>query len=368
MSKTGVIIVNTGTPEEPTPQGVKRYLGKFLMDSRIVPMNRACWWLILHLCILPRRSVRSAEKYQKIWTPEGSPLRITQEKLASGLAGHYEQCGLDVSVKSAMSYGSPSIASALRELMDEGCESLVVLPLYPQSAYSTTGSVSDGTRRAVKKLRFKGQVTIIDGYHDDPVYVRAIAASIKHAGFEVASDDRLVFSFHSIPLVDIENGDTYELQTGATSLAVADELGLDRKRWTVGYQCQFDKGRTWLTPFTRNTLASWAETGLDARVFIVCPNFAIDCLETIYDIEHELKPAYLEQRRAMGRECVDRTAEVDEVAAREEASRTGAHARINVFSDDDALVYVPCLNKSKAHVRVLAHVLAPYVGDEVESD
>ncbi|WP_165173510.1 ferrochelatase [Adlercreutzia sp. ZJ242] len=362
-AKTGVLLVNTGTPEEPTPAAVRAYLGRFLMDPRIAPMNRVLWWCILHLFILPKRAVASAEKYRAIWTPEGSPLIVAHERLSQGLAAHYRERGLDVEVRFAMSYSEPTLPHAVRDLRASGCDSLVVLPLYPQGAYSTTGAVSDGVARAVRKARFKGEVAVIDSYHDDPVYLRAIAASVRRAGFDVDSDDRLLFSFHSIPLSDIERGDTYELQAGATSLGVANELGLERRRWTVAYQCRFDKGREWLAPFASQTLASWAKSGARSRVFMVCPNFAVDCLETLYDVERELKPGYLAALRAAGA-----SAEGKADAARV-AKRAGAHTAPGASAAPaahEAFTYVPCLNKSKAHVRVLAHVLAPYVGDALD--
>ena len=165
-----------------------------------------------------------------------------------------------------MSYSSPAVEDTLRALRDEGCTRLLVLPLYPQSARSTTGSVSDSVARALKKMRWDVPVDFIDNYHDDPTYVRAIAASIRHAGFDPESDDRLLFSYHSIPLVDIEAGDTYELQVGASSLQIASELGLDRNRWTIGYQCRFDKGREWLSPYTTRRAVPLGRGGRRARV------------------------------------------------------------------------------------------------------
>lgn len=336
MTKCGVLLVNTGTPEAPEPHAVKKYLSKFLMDPRIRPMNRLAWGLILHLSILPKRAPVSARKYASIWTPEGSPLKATCESLAAGLEAHYRQVGVDAKVLSAMNYSEPSVARSVRELSRAGCEELVVLPLYPQSAFSTTGSVADSVKRATWRARWRGPVAVVDNYHEDAAYVRAVAASVRHAGFNADpdSDDRLLFSFHSIPLADIEAGDTYELQSGATSLAVASELGLDRRRWSIAYQCRFDKDRSWLAPFTHQTLSSWAQSDSHARVFVVCPNFAVDCLETLYDVERELMPEYLE-------------------------ARVKAGYRLRPAGDD--FVYVPCLNKSRAHVRVLAHVLEPYV-------
>ena len=330
----GVLIVNTGTPEAPKPHAVRKYLAKFLMDKHIAPMNRAGWWIIVHLFILPKRGKASAAKYAKIWTNEGSPFTIAHEKLAAGLGRAFQEEGASVVVRHAMSYGEPSILQAVRELSDAGCTRLVVLPLYPQSAYSTVGPVSDAVACAVKRAHWKGEVTVAGDYHENPVYVKAVAASIKHAGFDPESNDRILFSFHSIPLADIEAGDTYELQTGASSLQIASELGLERTRWTIGYQCRFDMAREWLSPFTKDVLARWAEAG-GGRVFVVCPNFAVDCLETLYDIDYELKPYYFEQLRHAGRQ-----------------------ARPSDFT------YVPCLDKSRAHVKVLMDVLRPYVNKE----
>ena len=325
------LLVNTGTPAVPKPRAVRKYLAKFLMDKRIAPMNRAGWWFVLHLFILPKRGRASAEKYQKIWTDEGSPFTIAHQKLEAGLGAAFEDEGLDVAVRCAMSYSDPSVLDCVRELKGAGCTRLIVLPLYPQSAYSTTGSVSDSVERALKKARWDVPCDFVDNYHDDPTYIRAIAASIEHAGFKVDSDDKVLFSYHSIPLVDIEAGDTYELQTGATSLQVASELGIDRNRWTIGYQCRFDKGREWLSPYTRGVLTRWAETGV-GRVFFICPNFAVDCLETLYDIDHELKPFYFDQIKQAGR-----------------------------TPGEESFTYVPCLDRSRAHLRVLSDVLRPHI-------
>ena len=325
-------MVNTGSPEEPTPRSVRRYLSRFLFDPCIRPMNPVGWWLILHLFILPSRGRASAKKYQAIWTQEGSPLTIAHEKLNRGLQRAYDEQGANVVVRTAMSYSSPSILSQLQDLRERGCARVVVLPLYPQSAHSTTGAVRGGVSQALEKLSWGVDCRIIDQYSEDPVYLQAVAASIRNAGFGERADDRLLFAFHSIPFADIENGDTYELQTGATSLGVASELGLDRTAWTIGYQCRFDKGREWIGPFTKDVLARWAANG-QGRVFMVCPNFAVDCLETLYDIGCELQPYYEEAVRAAGRDYLAQP-----------------------------LVTVPCLNATKAHVRVLQHVLAPYVG------
>ena len=383
--KVGVIIANTGTPAAPTPKAVRKYLGQFLMDPRICPMPRPVWWLLLHTVILGKRSRASAEKYRAIWTAAGSPMAVAYEALERGLADYYAEQGAPVEVRAAMSYGKPTLRQAVRELKEAGCTRIVALPMYPQSALSTTASVADGLARAVRRAHFKGEVSFVDNYGENPVYVRAIAASIRKAGFSEKRGDRLLFSYHSIPLKDIEAGDTYELQTGATSLAVAGELGLDRRSWTISYQSRFDKGRTWLAPFTRPTLVRLARAAEEgSRLFVVCPNFAVDCLETLYDIPFELEPLY---RAALAGEAVNAEEEPgalentgrraahcdDHLAARQAAThagrdrtgepafRRGSHRRP---TPEESFIYVPCLNKSKAHLKVLTAVLAPYVGDE----
>lgn len=344
---TAVVLANTGTPSEPTPHAIRKYLSQFLMDKRIRPMGLIPWAFILHAFILPKRGKASAEKYRSIWTAEGSPLVATQEKLAKGLESFYQAQHAPVVVRSAMSYGQPSLESTIKKLKKAGVQRLIVLPLYPQAAFSTTGSVTDKATRTVRSCHFKGDVTIINDYHSNPVYLKAIAAAVRNAGYDPQSDDRLLFSYHSVPLNDLEAGDDYELQVGATSLGIANELGLDRRQWTIGYQCQFDKGRQWLTPFSRDTLRAWAENAGDARVFIVCPNFAIDCLETIYDIQQQFIPAYLQDKRdwELYGEIRDR--------GEEQPSYTPVAT--------DEITYVPCLNATKAHVKVLSKVLEPYL-------
>lgn len=327
--KCGVLMVNTGTPSAPTPRAVRTYLSKFLSHPRIAPMGRIPWGFILHCFILPFRGRSSAKKYVSIWTDEGSPLDCAHRSLVHLLDAELRESGYDAAVRCAMSFGSPTVRESLRALSDEGVERIVVLPLYPQSAYSTTGVVKDDIAAEAERLALGIPCEIIDGYHLEPSYIKAIAASVIKSGFDPDGDDRLLFSFHSIPLTDIESGDTYELQTSSTSLHIAQELGLDRQRWTIGYQCRFDKSRDWLSPTTKDVLERWADAG-GGRVFVVCPNFAVDCLETIYDIQQVLGPEYLIRRRAAGHP-----------------------------TDAKSFTYVPCLGGTPLHARVLRHVLAP---------
>lgn len=316
MDKLGVIIANTGTPDEPTPEAVRTYLSEFLTDPRICPMNPVVWRLILNVFILPKRSEASAQKYMTIWTDEGSPLDVHMRSLARKLEDSMKgsEGSQDVMVRYAMSYGNPSISAALQELRAAGCSSLLVIPLYPQSAYSTTNVVLDKVADALAKADWKPRLTVIDEYSANQKYLDAIAHTIEASGFR--EDDILLMAFHSIPMSDVRAGDTYVDQVNATSQEVAKRLGLSGESWKVGYQCRFDN-RKWVGPSTHKVLAD-IEDG--RRLFVVTPNFSIDCLETLHEIEHLLKP---------------------------EALAEG-------ISD---VVYIPCLNDSDAHVEVLKDLI-----------
>lgn len=329
--RIGIMLVNAGVPDSPKTKDVRRYLRRYLSNPRIRPMGKARWALVLNLGILPKGSRSNSAKYARIWTDRGSPYMLAHEALERGLNAYYAQTGRDVVARIGMTYGDPSISSALLSLKAEGATKIIVLPLYPQSGFSTTEVVRDGVSRAFRETGWSVPYKFIDGYGEHPTYLKAIAASIIRQGFDPESDDRLLFSYRSIPLSDIEAGDDYELQVDASSLAIAGELGIERRRWSIGYQCYLDIDRTWLKPYSADILVRWAER-CEGRTFLVCPNFAVDCLETLYDIPCEMLPAFAAGRRNAGL-----------------AYRKGD------------FVYVPCLGKSKAHLRVLIDVLDGYL-------
>ena len=330
--RRAVIIANTGTPDEPTPEAVGVYLRQFLSHPRICPMNPLVWKFILNCFILPKRRVASAAKYQTIWTAEGSQFLNDHLALAQKLTERYRASGEDIEVAVAMSFGNPSIPDVMGRLHEEGFEQLFVLPLYPQNAFSQAGIVADDTAACAARTGWAGRYQMVGDYSANELYLHAIADAVRDAGFDAAAGDHLLMSYHSIPVVDVQNGDTYSDTTKATSSRVAELLGLERDQWSISYQCRFDKERDWLTPFIHSVLADLAEKGVGGRLFVVCPNFSVDCLETYYDIGHEVMPEWAELLEKNGG-SVERT----------------------------PLVYVPCLNATDAHADVIMDVLAPQV-------
>ena len=288
----GVLVVNLGTPDEPTPAAVRRYLRQFLSDPRVVELPRWLWWPVLHGFILRVRPARSAAAYRKIWTDGGSPLlklssdlaEAMQEKLSASRSG-------SVAVRLGMSYGSPSIESALQQLHDQGALHIVVLPLYPQYSGSTTGSVFDSVTRALARRRRVPEMRFINQYYDNSDYITALAASIREAWDANGRGERLLFSFHAIPRRMVENGDPYHRQCLETARRVAEALGLGEKEWQLSFQSRLGRAE-WLKPYTDVTLRQWGKERM-GRIDVVCPGFAVDCLETLEEIAMRYAEKYV---------------------------------------------------------------------------
>jgi ferrochelatase len=289
--RTGVLVVNLGTPDAPTPGAVRRYLAQFLWDPRVVEIPRLLWWPILHGVVLRVRPGKSAAKYAAIWTPEGSPLLAWTRKQATLLAGYLGERGHPVAVHAAMRYGEPSIASALDAMKAQGIVRILVLPLYPQYAAATTASMVDaiaqwtGRTRRVPELRFVMQ------YHDDPGYVDALAASVTDHWMREGRGPMLVMSFHGLPARALALGDPYHCQCQKSARLLAERLGLGADQYRVTFQSRFGRAR-WLEPYTDATLRQLAAEG-HARVDLLCPGFAADCLETLEEIGIEARAAFL---------------------------------------------------------------------------
>lgn len=289
---SAVLLVNLGTPEAPTAPALRRYLAEFLGDRRVVDLPRLLWWPILHGIILNTRPKRSAAKYARIWTKEGSPLKLhteKQAKLVKGLLGHR---GIqDVAVAWAMRYGQPSVATALDQLKRDGIERVVVVPLYPQYAGSTTASTQDAVATWRRRNPAAPEIIELRDYHDHPPYLAALAQSIRDHWMTQGRPDQLVMSFHGIPKRAVERGDPYESQCRRTAELLAAELNLPPERWQLTFQSRFGAAE-WLQPYTQPTLERFAHDGVK-RVDVICPGFPADCLETLEEIGMECRDAFL---------------------------------------------------------------------------
>ncbi len=288
-ASTGVLVVNLGTPDAPTPEAVRRFLAEFLSDPRVVNLPRLPWQLVLRAFVLPFRPKRSARAYQQVWTPAGSPLLTGTEALTRALESRLRALLPDPpAVAMGMTYGNPSIGRALERLLASGVQRLVVLPLFPQYSATTNAAALDRVDAALAGRASPPDRLVIEGYHDDPAHVAALAASIAASR---ATFDHLLFSFHGIPLRYAAAGDNYGEQCLATARLVAARLGLTKERWSVAFQSRVGRAR-WLEPYTEDRLRELAAAGV-GRLAVACPGFAVDCLETLEEIAIRGSTAFL---------------------------------------------------------------------------
>jgi ferrochelatase len=290
---TGILLVNLGTPEAPTTGAVRRYLAEFLSDPRVVEVPRLIWYPILHGFILRTRPQRSAKAYRAVWTPEGSPLLHLSRDLAAriGVALGAESSGGRLMVRMAMRYGPPSVPSVLREMQEAGLRRLLVLPLYPQYSATTTASVFDAVFAELRTWRWVPEVRTIADYFNETAYLDALAERIRAHRATHGEADKLMFSFHGIPERFFRAGDPYFCQCQATAREVAKRLDLPRDRWAVTFQSRVGR-EPWLKPYTDETLQNWPGEGVKS-VQVVCPGFAVDCLETIEEIGDENRERFM---------------------------------------------------------------------------
>lgn len=288
----GVLLANLGTPDAPDAPSLRRYLREFLLDPRVIEMNRALWWTILHLFVLPFRPAKSAALYRKVWTDEGSPLLAISRRQAAALeAALRGAAGNPLHVALGMRYGNPSVKSALRELAAKGCRRILVLPLYPQYAAVTTGSTFDAVAAELAAWRWVPEVRTLNGYHDDPRYIRALAASLRDAWAATEPGEKLLFSFHGIPQRYFDAGDPYFCHCHKLARLAAEELALPAGRWQVSFQSLFGR-EEWLKPYTDRTIRAMARSGTRS-LDVVCPGFSADCLETLEEIDEQNREIFL---------------------------------------------------------------------------
>jgi len=289
--RTGILLVNLGTPDAPTPTAVRRYLAEFLSDPRVVEIPRALWWLILHGVVLRTRPSKSAAKYAAIWSSEGSPLLAWTRKQALRLLGTLGERGHAVLVQHAMRYGQPSIGAGLDALKEQGVTRVLVLPLYPQYAASTTGSAIDAVQAWARRARRVPELRTVNQFHDDPGTIEALAARVRDHWMREGRGRMLVMSFHGLPARTLALGDPYHCQCLKTARLLAERLGLSAQEYQVTFQSRFGRAR-WLEPYTDATLRRLAQQGHE-RVDVICPGFAADCLETLEEIGIEGRNTFL---------------------------------------------------------------------------
>jgi len=318
----GVLLANLGTPETPDRRGVAVFLRAFLSDSRVVDLPRWLWLPLLNLVIIPLRATRVAAAYRSIWSAEGSPLLALTRRLAAKLSASLPQLS---GVVTGMRYGRPSIRSALEELRESGVHGVIVLPLFPQFSYTTTASVYDAVDAALQDMQWQPQVLRIKDYHQDSAWVDAVAASIVQFREQSGKAEKLLFSLHGIPKRYVANGDPYEQHCQAGTVAIARATGLRDGEWMLTYQSRVGR-EPWLEPYTEDTLRLLAQQGVGS-VQVICPGFAVDCLETLEEIA---------------------------IRNREMFEKAGGKS----------LQYIPALNDSEDHVAALRAVVLKKLGSE----
>ena len=290
--KFGILMVNLGTPEAPTPKAVKAYLKEFLSDVRVVDAPRLIWWFVLRVILLIRPKP-VAKAYQSIWTDEGSPLLAISKKQAAALKLQLKQdMGKDIPVELAMTYGNPSILSASNALRSQGVERILILPMYPQFSSSTTAAIYDKLSDLLKQCPHLPEMRWIRDFHDYPDYIEALAHSVKQQWEKTGQSEKLLMSFHGVPERYTAKGDPYEHHCRKTAVLLAEKLALKPEQWQCCFQSRFGR-EEWVKPYTDDTLKQWGADGIKS-VDIICPAFSADCLETLEEIQVENKEYFIE--------------------------------------------------------------------------
>ncbi len=321
-NKVTIVLTNLGTPDAPTAEALRPYLRQFLSDTRVVEIPKFIWWFILNCIIVPFRSKKSAEKYAAIWTTEGSPLKVHTEKQATLLKGYLGERGHQVDVVPAMRYGQPALPDVLAELQKNGCDKIVILPAYPQYSAPTTASIYDAVFAHYKEVRHIPELRLIKHYHDHPGYILALKNSVIKHWDQNRRAGHLVMSFHGVPKRTLTLGDPYHCACHKTARLLAESLNLRDDEYSVTFQSRFGRAE-WLQPYTQPTVEALAKSGTQ-RVDVMCPGFIGDCLETLEEINIEVRRAFM-------------------------------------LEGGKEFHYIPCLNEDPLWLRGLAEITEPYL-------
>lgn len=292
--RIGLLLVNLGTPDDTSYWPMRRYLKEFLSDPRVIEVNRVLWWVILNGIILSTRPRKSGHAYDAIWNRElnESPLKTITRSQAAELATHLA-AGDELRVDWAMRYGNPPIAERLQALKDQGCDRVLVFPLYPQYSAATTASVMDKLGQALEAMRWQPAIRVAPPYYEDPAYVSAIAASLKqHLAGLSWKPDRILMAFHGLPREYLDKGDPYHCQCQKTARLVREQLGLPKDFLQVVFQSRFGRAE-WLQPYAQDTVEGLPAQGVKNLV-IISPGFASDCVETLEELAIGLKETFEE--------------------------------------------------------------------------
>lgn len=321
---TGILFCNLGTPEAPTPGAVRRFLRDFLSDPRVVEIPRLIWWIILNFIILPFRPRHVAKAYASVWMEEGSPLLVISRQQREALATELKsRTGSEIPVALGMCYGKPSIPQAMAKLREKGVRRLLVLPAYPQYSGTTTAAVFDIVSRELQTWRWLPELRMINDYHDDTLYIEALAASVTNFREKQATaSQRLLMSFHGLPEAMLLAGDPYYCQCQATARLLAEKLGLAEDEWAISFQSRLGKAK-WLQPYTDKTLEEWATAGVES-VDVICPGFSADCLETLEEMAMQNRDVFIDNGGKQYR-------------------------------------YIPALNSDDAHIRLFAGLVQDHI-------
>lgn len=311
--KQGVLLVNLGTPDEATAPAVKRFLSQFLHDKRVVDMTRWLWCPILHGVILPIRAPKVAKLYQSVWMEEGSPLMVYSKRQANKLARKIE-----LPVEVGMTYGNPSLQSGLEALLLQGVEDVIVLPLYPQYSGTTSAAVSDGLTKAFKNMPVMPGYRFVRDYYQHPMYIKALAQSVRRSWEKNGKGDYLLCSYHGIPKRYADNGDVYPQHCDRTTTLLARELELAPNQIGMTYQSRFGR-EEWLQPYTDKTLETLPGKGIK-NLDIIAPAFSVDCLETLEEISDQCREIFMEK-------------------------------------GGEKFTYIPCLNDDELHIQTMVDLI-----------